>query len=123
MKKLSILGLSAALITLGVVACDDGEDNPGGSGGSGNEAGESTAGKGGSSGSGGNAGSGNNPSAGSGGDAEPVGGAGAGGGGNVEPCDIYGDRELAEIPVDDEGNILPDTVLTSDKAWSLAGRY
>jgi hypothetical protein len=123
MKKLSILGMSALLLTLGVAGCgDDPDDNPGKAGNTG-EGGEGASG--GSSGgkAGNNTGGKSNPTAGTAGEGpgEPMAGSG-GGGPDVAPCDIYGEREHSEvIPVDDEGNITAET-LTADTVWSLSGR-
>jgi hypothetical protein len=131
MNKLSILGMSAVLISIGMVACgDDGDDNPGApnggtkseagegggaSAGKGNNGGSSTAGKSGSAGTGNATSSGGEPSGG-------VGSGGEGGGAPVAPCDIYGDRPVEDIPVDDKGNITTE-LLSADKVWSLKGRY
>jgi hypothetical protein len=123
MRKLSILGLSAVLCTLGVVACgDDGDDNPGkpmeGEGGEGNS---SSGGKAGNKSDGGSSNTTKAMGGQGGGDVvEPVAGAG-GGGPDPVPCDIYGDRPIEVIPADAEGNITAET-LTADKVWSLTGR-
>lgn len=127
MNKLSLVGLSALLIAVNVVACgDDGDDNPGApkGGSSSNEGGDGNdPGKGGSSSAGTKNTAGTKAQ---GGDDPGVGGGDTGnggeGGGSVgAPCDIYGEREIEVIPSDDEGNITTE-LLTADKVWSLNKR-
>lgn len=130
MKKLSILCASALLMSMNIVACGDDDDNPGApSGGTKSDGGEdSTAGKNNTGGK--NTGGKDSGTAGTktdGGDGNTnTGGTGAaggeGGGGNVEtPCDIYGDRPVKAIPVDENGNITTE-LLTADTVWSLSDR-
>jgi hypothetical protein len=115
---------------------DAGDGAGGSTGGKGGSAGKG--GKGGSAGKGGSTGGTGNPEGGSSG--SPEGGTNAEGGtgdvpstggtagtGNTEPCVIYDDdRETAEIPLDDEGNVdfgsEDEMTLTHDKTWILNGR-
>jgi len=130
MKKLSIVCVSALLMSINIVGCGDDDDNPGApSGGTKSDAGESTGGTsaGGKTGNGGtknNAGTKNGGAAPVGGEANTAGAltvGGEGGGPAVVPCDIYGDRPVKVIPADAEGNITA-TVLTADTVWSLNDR-